>query len=320
MENNPDNSKSSYSVTYTEDEIDLRDFLKILWKGKLIILASSILILIFSIIYSLNLPNIYKSEALLSPVDAQSNMSGVMKNYGSLANLAGISLPSQSGDTNSIEAIYKVKSISFFKDHILPNIYMPNLMAIKSVDVEENIIKYDESIYNITTKAWVKNPKFSQTKANMPSIQESFKVFIEKHLIVTKDNDTGYVTIAVKHQSPYVAQTWTNLIVMELNNFFRLKDKEEAQEAMRYLNEQISQTSYAEIKQVIAGLIQSRIQQLTLIEATDFYVYDYIDPPVIMEDSYEPARLLICFMGAFIGSIIGIFIVFLRNSFERIRD
>ena len=41
----------------------------------------------------------------------------------------------------------------------------------------------------------------------------------------------------------------------------------------------MSQTSFAQIRQVIAQLLQQKIQQLTLIEVRDFYVFDYIDPP-----------------------------------------
>ena len=33
-----------------------------------------------------------------------------------------------------------------------------------------------------------------------------------------------------------------------------------------------------EIKEVIAQLLQNKMQQLTLIEANDFYVFSYLDP------------------------------------------
>ena len=59
---------------------------------------------------------------------------------------------------------------------------------------------------------------------------------------------------------------------------------------------QISQTSYTEIKQVIAQLLQNKVQQLTLIEANEFYVFSYLDPPAAMEDREEPNRVSICFL------------------------
>ena len=48
-----------------------------------------------------------------------------------------------------------------------------------------------------------------------------------------------------------VAQEWTNLIVNQVNEFFRVNDKREAQAAMDFLNAQMALTSYTEIKKVI---------------------------------------------------------------------
>ena len=58
-------------------------------------------------------------------------------------------------------------------------------------------------------------------KSEIPSEQESFKVFKEI-LNVTKDINTGFVTISVRHKS-HVSMEWTELVVKELNYFFRSK-------------------------------------------------------------------------------------------------
>ena len=56
---------------------------------------------------------------------------------------------------------------------------------------------------------------------------------------------------------------------------------------MDFLNFQMTQTSYTEIKQVIAQLLQNKMQQLTLIEASEFYVFSYLDPPKVMEKKVD---------------------------------
>ena len=48
--------------------------------------------------------------------------------------------------------------------------------------------------------------------------QKSFKDF-KKILEFNQDFDTGFVTISVKHKSPYIAKEWTNLIVNQINDF-----------------------------------------------------------------------------------------------------
>ena len=50
-------------------------------------------------------------------------------------------------------------------------------------------------------------------------------------------------------------------------------------------------TGLSEIKQVLAQLLQEETKKLTLIEANQFYVFDYIDPPAVMEQKSEPNRV-----------------------------
>lgn len=296
-------NNSTVNNTISEDEIDIRQLLKVIWDGKIIIIAITAFFCIAAVIYSLSLPNIYQSKALLSPVGEKVSSNQSINNLGGLASLAGIDISNQ-GSANSIKAIEKLRTHSFFKENILPNIFLPDLMALKSWDAKSNNISYNESLYNSDKQTWVE----------IPSPQESYKVFMDL-LEFSKDFDTGFVSISVKHQSPYIAKEWTELIVNQLNDFFRVKDKQEAQAAMDFLNLQIAQTSYTEIKQVIAQLLQQKMQTLTLIEANKFYVFSYLDPPMVMEEKSEPTRSSISILGLILGGLLGIIIVILRNYF-----
>ena len=119
--------------------------------------------------------------------------------------------------------------------------------------------------------------------------------------------------MTIKHQSPYVAKDWVELIFKEINSFYRQKDKAEAEKAISYLNEQLSKTSFSEIKQALAELLKIEIQKTALVEAKESYVFDYIDSPAVMEQKLEPTRSLICLLGAMFGILLGIFIVLLKN-------
>lgn len=307
-------NKSNIEDIYTPSgEIELRKLFQILWKGKWLVIAITTFFSIAVVIYSLSLPNIYKSAALLNAEGNQEDVNGAIRSYGGLASLAGINLPTQPSNSNALKALDKLKSLSFFEDNIFPNISLPDLMAMDSWDSNTNSISYNNNIFDEKTQTWIRDIKFPKKK--VPSAQESFDIFKTKHLSVSENEDTGFITIAIKHQSPFIAKEWTELIVRELNHFFRVKDKEQAQAAVDYLNKQISQTSFTEVKQVIAQLLQQKTQQLTLIEVSEFYVFDYIDPPAVMENKYEPKRSIICIFGALIGGIIGVLIVFARHFF-----
>ena len=292
------------------DVIDLRELFYVLWEGKWIIVSLTTFASIFAVIYSLSLPNIYESKALLVPVDSSSSISGALRSYGGLAGLAGISLPSGGDEGNSAKAIQKIRSLSFFENNILTNIHLPDLMAFKSWNSETNSLSYNENIYNTNTNTWIVDD--SDPMQKIPSAQRSFQAFKSKlNLII--DNKTGFITLSIQHQSPFLAKQWTELVVNEVNNFYRQKDKLESEKAVSYLNQQISMTSLSEIKQVLAQLLQEETKKLTLIEANQFYVFDYIDPPAVMEEKSAPTRSTICIIIALLGGILSSLLVLFRH-------
>ena len=293
-----------------DDEIDLRELFYVLLEGKWIIVSLTAFVSIVGVIYSLSLPNIYESKAMLVPVNSSSSISGALGSYSGLAGLAGISLPSGGDEGNSAKAIQKIKSLSFFENNILTNIYLPDLMAVKSWNSKINTLTFDDSIYDTNSNTWIRD--FSYPQQQIPSAQESFEVFKIEHLSLSEDKKSGFITLVIKHQSPFIAKQWAELVINEVNTFYRQKDKSESEKAVSYLNQQISITSLSEIKQVIAQLLQEETKKLALIEANQYYVFDYIDPPAVMEKKSEPARALICILSALLGGMLSILLVLIR--------
>jgi len=309
-----DQSKQ-YSIN-DDNEIDLREFFDVLLAGKWIIIFFTVLIFISGIVFSLRLPNIYESKALLVPTSSSNNISKSLVNYSNLAGLAGINLPTNVEDDNSSKAFQKISSLSLFENNIINNIFLPDLMAVKSWIPESNTIVYDSSIYNIDKESWVRD--FSYPQKQVPSAQESYKVFLTEHLKLSQDNQTGFITLSVRHQSPFIAKQWAELIIDEVNNFYRQKDKTESERAVSYLNKQISMTGLSEIKNVMAQLLQEETKKLTLIEANRSYVFDYIDPPAVMEKKSGPKRSIICLLSGLLGAIFSIIFVLIRHySFKK---
>ena len=280
-------------------------------EGKWIIVSLTAFVSIIGVIYSLLLPNIYESKAMLVPVNSSSGISGALGSYSGLAGLAGISLPSGGDEGNSAKAIQKISSLSFFENNILTNIHLPDLMAVKSWNSKTNTLTFDDSIYDTNSNTWIRD--YSYPQQQIPSAQESFEVFKTAHLSLSEDKKSGFITLSIKHQSPFIAKQWVELIVNEVNAFYRQKDKSESEKAVSYLNQQISITGLSEIKQVIAQLLQEETKKLTLIEANQYYVFDYIDPPAVMEQKSEPKRALICILSALLGGMLSVLLVLIRH-------
>ena len=160
-------SESNKIDSFDTGEINLFELFQVLLAGKWTIIFVTTFACVVVLIYSLALPNIYESRVLLVPNDSN-NQSGLAKNYGSLASIAGVSLPSNSNMSNSKKAIKKLTSLSFFESNILPNIFLPDLVAIDSWNSELNFINYDNEIYDQSKNVWVLDKKL------IPSAQESF--------------------------------------------------------------------------------------------------------------------------------------------------
>jgi LPS O-antigen subunit length determinant protein (WzzB/FepE family) len=293
-----------------DDEIDLRELFYALLEGKWIIVSLTAFVSIIGVIYSLSLPNIYQSNTILVPVNPSSGISGALGSYSGFAGLAGISLPSGGDEGNSVKAIQKISSLSFFEKNILPNIHLPDLMALESWNSKKNTLAFDKNIFDTNSNTWIRD--FSYPQQQIPSSQESYEVF-KQHLSLNDDKKSGFITLSIKHQSPFVAKQWVELVVNEVNSFYRQKDKSKSEKAVSYLSQQISMASLSEIKQALAQLLQEETKKLTLIEANQYYVFDYIDPPAVMEKKSEPKRALICILSALLGGMLSVLFVLIRH-------
>jgi hypothetical protein len=294
-----------------DQELDLFKIYNVLKNGKWVIFSITLAASILVVLYSLSLPNIYQSKSVLVSVDLTNNTSPFRNvNFGAIP---GISLGNANIESNSGKALKKLETLSFFENEVLPNINLPELMAVKSWIPETNEVIFDPNIYNEVSNTWVR--KYAYPLTQIPSAQESFYKFKLNHVNISQDKDTGFIVISMKHQSPHIAKRWTEIMVSEINSFYRKKDRIAAEKSLVYLNEQISKTNFAEIRQVIADLLRQETQKLTLIEANEAYVFEYIDPPAVMEYKFSPNRALICIFGAIIGGIFSIFVVLFRESF-----
>ena len=311
-------TNSNNNDTYNGDEINLIELIQVLFKGKWKIIAITSLVSTIGVIYSLSLPNIYESKTILAPADSSSGISAALGSYAGLAGLAGINVSSAGPESNTYKAIQKLRSLSFFENNILPNIFLPNLLALKSWNPESNTLVYDDSLYDKKSKSWIIDK--SSPNIGKPTPQKGFRAFIGNHFSISEDKKTGFISLTVKHQSPFIAQAWAELAINQINTFYRQKDKLETEKAVKYLNQQIATTNLSEVKEAIADLLKEETKKLALIEAKQLYVFEYIDPPAVMELKSEPDRASICILFALIGGMLSTLLVLLEHYFFKKRS
>jgi len=291
------------------DEIDLKELFLIFWKEKFFIVILTSIFALGSVIYSLNLPNIYTSQALLAPAAEDQSLSSKLGGISGLASLAGVGLPSGNASKTD-EAMERIKSFEFFSNYFLPNIKLEQLLAVKKWNPDLNSLIYEEELFNSSTGKWTN--KNQSSEQNIPSDQKAYKRY-RQMLGMNVDDTSGFVTISISHMSPFVAKDWLDLIIYYINESMREIDKKDAQNAIDYLNESSKYTSVSSLREVMNILLESKMQTLMLASSNKAYVFKIIDSPIVPEVKSSPSRSLICIFGTILGGFLSIIIVFIRH-------
>ena len=296
---------------YPDDEIDLKELFMVLWGGKWLISAVTGLAAAISVIVALSLPNIYTASALLAPAESSGGgLSGLMKQYGGLASLAGVSLPGGEEGSRAQLGMQLMKSRAFIGDFVERRDILPELMAVESWDAGSGDVIFDPEAYDSATKTWVRDVE--PPKSPTPSFQEAHKAF-SAILGVSQDKQTGYVSVNIDHQSPVVAAQWVNWLVEDVNDAVKAQDVAEAEKSIEYLKQQVANTSLADLQAMFFELIQSQTETVMLAEVRPEYVFKTIDPAVVPEEKSKPSRALICVLGTLLGGMLGVVIVLIRH-------
>jgi uncharacterized protein involved in exopolysaccharide biosynthesis len=311
MSNLTPNNDPLLQSPYADDEIDLKELFVVLWRGKGLISVVTGLAATISVVVALSLPNIYTASALLAPAESGGGgLSGLMKQYGGLASLAGVSLPGGEEGSRAQLGMQLMKSRAFIGDFVERRDILPELMAVESWDGGSGDIVFNSDDYEAATKTWVRDVDLP--KQPTPSLLEAHEEFMDI-LGVSEDKQTGYVTVSIDHESPVVAAQWVNWLIEDVNAAVKEQDVSEAEKSIKYLKQQVVSTSLADLQAMFFELIQSQTETVMLAEVRPEYVFKTIDPAVVPEEKSKPSRALICVLGTLLGGMLGVVIVLIRH-------
>ncbi len=300
------------------DEIDLRELWNILWQGKLLIIAITAVFAVGSVFYALSLPNIYQSSTLLTPSE-DSQGGGISRMAGKLsglASLAGVNLGA-GGATKIAIALEVLQSRKFITEFVDRHDILPELMAVEAWDRASDTLVFDPDLYNASSGEWVR--VVEPPKTPEPSDWEAYKAFMEI-LTVSEDMETGFITVSLEHQSPYVAQRWLSLLISDVNKAMKEKDVTEAERSIDYLKKQLNQVSLADMRTIFYELIEEQTKIIMLAQVREEYIFKTIDKPVVPEEKAKPSRALICILGTMLGGMLAVMFVFMRHFASSARD
>ena len=287
----------------SDDLIDLRRLMAIIWGNKMVVLSVVVLTSFLSVIIALSMQDRYASVSLLAPKNEDAGgLGGLARQYSGLASMAGISVPDPEKGGKIEIALQTMGSFDFFKNNIYDE-YVSALFAATGWDKEKNKLTFDESLYDIETLQWV----------SKPSAQTAYSSFLEQFSF-SEDVETGFISVKMEHFSPFVAKEVVSSIVKRINETMRQRDIAEAEEAITFLNEKIKETPLNSLDEMFARLIEDQIKTIMLANVSEDYIFRTIEPPVVAERKASPQRALICLIGAIFGGVLGVLLALTREA------
>lgn len=305
-----DSEEQKYNIRHN-DEINLIELFNILWNSKLKIILITSIFGIFSIYYALSIPNQYKASTTLLPIQSSTSgpLSGALGQLGGIASIAGMNIGGGQVDEAQI-AIEVMQSWSFIEKFIFTNKISVELSAAKKWDEASNKIVIDEAIYNTKTNEWLETP---------PTSWSLFQLFAGM-LNVSKNRDTGLVTVSIEYFSPHIAKKWLDLYIDEINTYMQNRKVDDVNRNLKYLEAEIEKTANAEMRQVFYTLIEEQTKNKMLASVNPEYAFKAVNPSMIPQEKSQPRRSFICIFitlfGGFFSVISVLFMHYLRSAYK----
>ncbi|WP_096084701.1 Wzz/FepE/Etk N-terminal domain-containing protein [Agaribacterium haliotis] len=281
-------------------EIDLLKLARLILRRKLLVITIALVIVVSMGWYAKSLPDIYRSEVLLSPVE--SGAAGGIGKLGGLASIAGVDL--SGGNSKADLAIEVLKSRRFLMGFIKKHELEAVVLASESWDNVSGDLIYDESIYDNETGVW--STALQERGGGGPSLQKAYDHFV-KNFQVLVDKKNGFVRISYEHPSPFVAHDVVGWLVVDLDSDMRASALRDANNNIAYLNNKSEGTSVVEARAVFYSLLEEQIKSRMFAEVSAEFVFRVIDPAIVPEAPAGPFRLLYLIFGIAFGFGAGMF-------------
>ena len=284
------------SPSVEEDEIDLLELIRTLLQAWKTILGITIICSGLAIAYAVYAPEVFKADALLAPAqDEKSGASSMLSQFGGLAAMAGISIPS---DSNVDRVLATLETREFLTKFIRRNDLLPVIFKDRWVEVSKSF-KLDD-------------------KGEEPSIDDGYTILLD--CIESEQDKSGLIKLSISWEDPDIAAQWANDLVKQLNEQLRQKAIADSKKRVGYLEQELAKTTLQDMRAVLYNLLESEKQKAMLANVNEDFALEVIDPAVAPETHEKPKRKLIVALGGVCGSFLGIFAVFFAQFLQKLKS
>lgn len=305
--------------TAEDDEIDLVELWKILWRGKWFIMGVTLLCTLIAVYVTLYvLPVTYKATAVLQPTEVES---GTMSKLSGLAGNLPIDLPGGGGGKTAQITSYlnsrTLKAELIQEYDLLPRLY-PNAWDPQS-------------------QSWdVKDPQKQPTLVK--ALQSGA---LDAKFSVSKDDENGLISLGWVDQDPQQTAAMLDAVIEQTRYYLENGYETDAERERKFVERQLAEAkkelthwerqvpgedvTMAEIQrersaaQSVYTELRTQLELAKIAEAKEVVRFKVLDPPFVPEQKFKPKRTLICSLTIVSSGFVSVFLVFFWHFVQNVR-
>jgi len=285
-----------------EDEIDLGELWETIKKGKRTIFITVFVIVSLTFVYVLQMPNSYKSEAILIPTESGGASSSGL---GGLAAMAGISL---GGGSMTPDVAFQslLNDYTFMKHFVQKNHIVSHYLQN---DADKNYVFAFgfRGLYDLF-----------HSKAKKEHGDENALIFntikkIKGALSISSDKKSGLITVSYIDYNRAYPPKVVNMFLKDASKYLVQNNLKNINNRLKYFQEEISRVEAFELRQSLSQMISQILKEKVMIQSKQYYKCDLLTAPnaAHIKNKSKPKRGLILVVAFVVSMIIGIFLSFL---------
>lgn len=137
-----------------------------------------------------------------------------------------------------------------------------------------------------------------------PDRGESFTRFRDEIRMISVDEETDIVSVAMRWPEPTLPRDWANAYVASFNEYMRNRTMEEVERKQAFLENRLRESDMVEIQKSIYRLIEAQTAIMMLANAREEYVLEVIDPAARPYRSVTLSRKRKTLIGAIVGFLL----------------
>ena len=302
------------SETVAEDEIDLKEVVLALWRGRVMIVFCVLISIGLASTYLRTVPRKFTVSYTLQPVAAEASSSNLSSLSG-LASFAGISLPT--GGTSDFQAFQ---------------------VLLRSEEVAANLMSDEALIQRIFASEWDERSKTFAALPKSPTQRIVSKVksvltgeqsadylapnaprlakWLSEKLVSSEDRDTGFLTLSAESEDPELIIEVMVAVTVIADQLIKERIIAEGKGSVDFYQNKILSARSREHREVLAQLIMEAEQKLMLATNGAFFVAKPLTKATISLQPTSPKNSLVLALSVVLGGLLGSAYSLVRNAFR----